>query len=351
VLASGRLAITQFYDIDISEHDRDVIAGGAQDTGVFYRNSSGRWMNIPWGDGTQVAIDPSNPSIFYFSPQCGLPQDQRDPPLRRSIDGGATHEPLGHRGLYGKSPWITILKLDPSDPISDPERNRIIFVCGICLLFRSTNGGQNWRCVEDSAGNAFKTDGVITALEFAPSDPSILYLGTCKGALYRGSNGGSTAGDWKRIDRSGSAADKLFPDVQIQAFRVNPTDANDVWVVFGGEGVCFTDRPDSVLNPLGISHLFRSLDGGASWRDVSGKFKPECLPDVPTSAVAVSDVDSEIAYVGTDAGVFQTTDGGVRWTSFQDGLPRSPVVELRYNRQHDLLVAATMGRGIYVRNV
>ncbi|MEM7394572.1 MAG: YCF48-related protein, partial [Verrucomicrobiota bacterium] len=50
-LAAGRLAITQFYDIDISEKDRDVVAGGAQDNGIYYRNTSGVWRNITWGDG------------------------------------------------------------------------------------------------------------------------------------------------------------------------------------------------------------------------------------------------------------------------------------------------------------
>jgi photosystem II stability/assembly factor-like uncharacterized protein len=48
-LASGNLAITQFYDIDVSEHDRDICAGGAQDNGVYYRNAAGTWRHIPWG--------------------------------------------------------------------------------------------------------------------------------------------------------------------------------------------------------------------------------------------------------------------------------------------------------------
>ena len=75
------------------------------------------------------------------------------------------------------------------------------------------------------------------------------------------------------------------------------------------------------------------------------------LPDVPTSAVALSDVDSEIAYAGTDVGVFRTTNGGITWTAFQDGLPRSPVVELLFHRNYNRLFAGTMGRGVFVRDV
>ncbi len=344
--ASGRLAITQFYDIDIAERDKDIVAGGAQDNGVYYRNDAGVWSHIPWRDGTQVAIDPTDPKIFYFSSQNGLPTG-----LRRSTDGGASHQQVGQNGLSGGSPWITIIKLDPTDPIADPANNRIVFVCGTNVLFRSTDGGQNWNRVNDALGNAFTTNGTITALEFAPSSPSILYLGTSTGAVYRAVNGGATAGDWTRIDTVGSPADALFPNSHIQAIRINPKDADDVWVVFSGAGVSYTRRPGMILNPLGISHLFRSTDGGQNWVDASGQFPALSLPDVPTSAVAISDVDGEIAYAGTDVGVFRTTDGGVTWTAFQDGLPRSPVVELRYNRRYDRLFAATMGRGVYVRDV
>jgi photosystem II stability/assembly factor-like uncharacterized protein len=226
-----------------------------------------------------------------------------------------------------------------------------MFVCGTSALFRSIDGGQNWQRVEDTNGNALTVVGTITALEFAPNNPSILYLGTSIGAVYRAGNGGAAATDWARIDTVGSTADALFPNTQIQALRINPLDASDVWVVFGGAGVSYTSRPGMIVNPLGISHLFRSRDAGTNWADVSGSFPSLSLPDVPTSAVALSDVDSEIAYAGTDVGVFRTTNGGSTWSGFQDGLPRSPVVELRYHRQYDRIFAATMGRGVYVRDV
>ena len=343
---SGNLRITQLYDIDICEKDRDVIAGGAQDNGVYFRNTAGVWRHIPWGDGTQVAVDPTNPDIFYFSSQNGLPNW-----LRRSTDGGLSHQALGASGLTGGSPWITIIKVDPTDPIVDPLNGRTLFVCGHNWLFRSTDSGQNWQRVEDGAGAAFTTDGTITALEFAPGNPDILYMGTSSGALYRATGGGIHTADWTRIDTVGSDADALFPNVQIQSLRINPHNPNDVWVVFGGAGVTYTARPDMILNPLGISHLFRTTDGGANWMDASGAFPALNLPDVPTSAVAIHDNNSEVAFAGTDVGVFKTTDGGITWNGFQDGLPRCPVVELRFNRRFNRLFAGTMGRGAYFRDV
>jgi photosystem II stability/assembly factor-like uncharacterized protein len=343
---SGNLAITQLYDIDIAERDRDIVGGGAQDNGVYYRDAAGVWHHIPWGDGTQFAIDQTDPSIFYFSSQNGLPTY-----IRKSIDGGASHSQIGQTGLSGGSPWVTIIRLDPTDPIADPANNRTLFVCGTNQLFRSTDGGANWQRVNDAGGSAFQATGTITALEFAPSDPTVLYLGSSTGALYRGVNGGASAADWTRLDTVGSSADLLFPNAQIQSLSVNPLNEDDVWVIFGGAGVGFTGRPGMILNPLGISHCFRSTDAGANWVDASGAFAPMNLPDVPTSAIAISDFDSEVAYVGTDVGVFRTVDGGTTWTAFQDGLARSPVTELKFNRRHNRLFAATMGRGVFVRDV
>ena len=48
---------------------------------------------------------------------------------------------------------------------------------------------------------------------------------------------------------------------------------------------------------------------------------------MPTSAAALDDADPEVAY----AGVFRTNDGGDTWWPYRDGLPQSPVVELRFN--------------------
>jgi photosystem II stability/assembly factor-like uncharacterized protein len=348
---SGNMRTTQVYDIDISQRDAKVVACGAQDNGIYYRNYSGIWNHLPFGwDGTQVAIDPTDPSIVYFSSQRGIANSVGTDPaggLSRSRDGGMTVTPLGTSGLSGDSPWETVMKLDPTDPIVDPANKRIVFVCGNTQLFRSENGGAIWQRVNDSSGNPFNTDGNITALEFAPGDPSVLYMGTDTGAIYKASNGGITRNNWKRVDTAGSPTGTLFPDSQISAICIDSNDSNHVWIVFAGAGVSFTKRPDAILNPLGISHVFKTVDGGNNWEDAGGRFVPLHLPDVPTNAVSIDSHDSDIAYVGTDVGVFRTSDGGDTWTSFSEGLPRSPITELRLHRLDRSLFAATMGRGVY----
>ncbi|WP_405523466.1 hypothetical protein OG426_09635 [Streptomyces canus] len=340
---SGGLQITQFYDISASARDAGVLAGGAQDNGVYYRASSGTWRHIPWGDGTGVAIDPTDPRIVYFSSQNGVPNW-----LRRSVDGGQTHQGLSTAGLSGGSPWVTLIKLDPTDPVADPANNRVLFVCGHTELFRSTTGGQSWQRVADQAGTPFTTQGTITSLEFARSAPGVLYLGTSLGFVYRAQGGGATAVDWTLLSPPGTPNEAMFPDVPIQSIGIDPSDPDHVWVAFTGLGVTFSGRW-GLTNPLGVSHVYRSTDGGATWQDASGRFTGLNLPDVPTSAVALHPTNRGTVYVGTDVGVFRTTTSGQTWSADSHNLPRSPVTDLTVGRGR--LFAATMGRGVYFRDL
>jgi hypothetical protein len=49
--------------------------------------------------------------------------------------------------------------------------------------------------------------------------------------------------------------------------------------------------------------------------------------------------------------VFRSTDGGVTWESFNDGMPRTLVSGLVLRRSSRTLYASTMGRGAYNRRV
>lgn len=356
-LVSGGLNIAQLYDLDISQQEgSEIVACGAQESGIFYRDTAG-WRNLDYEasgrrwDGTRVAIDASDPRIVYFSGPLGVTHQI----LSRTVDAGATIDLLGTTGLSGDSPFVTIMTLDPNPGVAQPDTHRIIFLGGskgvVPHLFRSQDAGQSWNRVESVASDGtaipFVPEGEITAIEFAPSDSSVVYVGTSLGVVYRTTNGGAAPADWQRIDN-----DLPFGE-QISAISVHPTLPDRVWVTFAGEGVTFTTRPDVVVNPLGSSHVFKGIFDGTAWgwTDASG-FLPWSLPDVPTSAVVVDQSTwFEVAYVGTDVGVFKTWNGGITWTRLERRLPRVPVTRLRLHLADRWLYAATMGRGAYRRRV
>lgn len=340
MFASGNLSVSQLYDLDICEVHEEVVACGAQDTGFYYRNSGGEWRQIGKEDVTQVAVDPANPDIFYFAG----PNETESVTLLHSKDGGRTLDTRSSIDLQEPEPWVPIIKLHPDPGIDDPDNTRKMFLCGSRTFFFSSNAGRCFRRVDYKSGRRFRVEGEITALEYAPGDPSILYLGTSQGALYKARGGGGFADDWTALKRA-------FSKSPIAAIAVDWRSPDDVWIVLAGNGVSRVSRPRQA-GPIGIApHVFKTSDGGRQWANASGAIIGMQLPDVPMSAIALDPFDRNVAYVGTDVGVFRTSDGGVSWLAFQEGLPRSPVTELRLNRRQRILFAATMGRGVYRRSL
>jgi hypothetical protein len=58
-----------------------------------------------------------------------------------------------------------------------------------------------------------------------------------------------------------------------------------------------------------------------------------------------------VLYLGTDLGVFTSTDGGVSWTVLGGGLPTCPVVDLAAHSESGLLVAVTHGLSAFALGI
>src|SRR5262249_19234114 len=63
----------------------------------------------------------------------------------------------------------------------------------------------------------------------------------------------------------------------------------------------------------GNRHVFRTTDSGMTWNDISGNF-----PNLPAWSIALNapgpGFANDTIYVGTDAGVYQSTGNGMTWT-------------------------------------
>ena len=77
----------------------------------------------------------------------------------------------------------------------------------------------------------------------------------------------------------------------------------------------------------------------APWTNISGN-----LPAAPVNDVIVIPGDKLV--VGTDVGVFLTTDGGATWLNVGEGLPAVPILDIRYHEGTNSITAATFGHGI-----
>jgi photosystem II stability/assembly factor-like uncharacterized protein len=154
--------------------------------------------------------------------------------------------------------------------------------------------GIEWR----SIGPA-NMGGRTADVEGIPGDPSIVYVATGSGGLWKTVNGGVT---WKPIfERQTSFS---LGDIALA-----PSNPEVVWVGTGESNV-----RNSVSFGDGV---YKSTDGGKSWQHM-GLRDSERI-----SAIVIHPQNPDIVYVGAlghafgpneERGVFMTTDGGKTWT-------------------------------------
>ena len=145
------------------------------------------------------------------------------------------------------------------------------------LLLAPGVGAQTWLPVGPPGGD-------VRSLAADPRNPRVVYLGTTDGILYRSDDAGRR---WRRLapglSRRGVSLDDLWVDPRGRVLV-------GYWELAGGGG--------------GVA---RSLDGGASFT---------VLPDIDGQAVkalAFAPSNPDVLAAGTLAGVFRSDDGGDSW--------------------------------------
>lgn len=134
-----------------------------------------------------------------------------------------------------------------------------------------------------------------------------------------------------------------LPKRYITSVRMDPSDQRTVYATVAGYGRkwAFPGAVGEDTSQIGTGHVFKSVDGGATFTNVSGD-----LPDVPANW---SVLHNGHLVVGTDIGVFESCDSaGGGFSRLGTGLPTVPVSTMRFKPgDPDLLVVATFGRGAY----
>ena len=73
------------------------------------------------------------------------------------------------------------------------------------------------------------------------------------------------------------------------------------------------------------------------------------LPNVPVNVIKLDpgDPSGGTVYVGTEVGLYRSTDGGASWARFGTGLPLVSVTDLAISADGSSIRAATFGRGFW----
>ncbi len=304
---NGGLVTTQFYNgFDNAGNDSLIALGGLQDNGTVKYEGARAWNKVYGGDGGWCAIDPTNKNVLY--------EEYVYLAISKSTDGGSS--------------WSAIFSsnADSSNfiaPFVITQSNPNILYAGAKKIFKSINGGTSWS--ETNGGKVLNGSNVsCLAASFTSADTIIAGTGQRTAALFElfySTNGGVT---WTK---SLSSLPNRYPtDISF-----DPTKSAIAYATFSG---------------YGIAHVFRSTDAGATWNNISSD-----LPDVPTQSVCIDPLNPTDIYIGTDLGVYRTTNSGTSWLPWFDGMPYAMVLDVSISKTNRVLRAATFGNGVYQRKL
>ena len=202
----------------------------------------------------------------------------------------------------------------------DPrDENTFYFGAVAGGVWKTTDAGTYWRCVSDG----FFTTSSVGALAVAPSDPNVLYAGTGETTIRIDVSHGD--GVYKSTDAGRSWANIGLRDTRhIAKIRVHPQNPDKLWVAAFGHA--FGPHPER--------GVFTSDDGGASWRhvlrvsDTAGAIDlslDETNPRILYAAIwEASRSPWQISSGGPESGLWRSVDGGESWENVttKPGLPQ-----------------------------
>ena len=316
------LGVTQFYSVAGKASAGGRIVGGTQDNGSLATGGGSDWRAFRGGDGGFSAVDPRDDTALYGEYVYGAVHRSRDGGFSAVyICNGITEAlPNENNATYcgannvQKANFISPFILDPNNA----ER----MLVGANSLWATDNAyagtPPTWRAIKPPFSLAF--DNFINAIAVAPGNSSIIWVGQNNGEVLRTLTGLAAAPSWTQVGQG------VLPGRRVQRIAIDKDDSNKVTVAFTG----FT--PDN---------LWRTLDGGATWRSVTGN-----LPYAPIFDVKRHATNRSWLYAATSVGVFASEDDGASWSTSNDGPATVRVRELAWYDDNTLL-AGTYGRGIF----
>jgi hypothetical protein len=174
-------------------------------------------------------------------------------------------------------------------------------------------------------------NGLVTTLAVNPNNPSVLYMGTAQGGVWRSGDGGNT---WTPLFDKQLSLGIGEP----AGIAVDPSDSDTVYV--GTSGRVGSAEPDTLSQPA--AGLFKSTDGGASWNSI-GSFGNQWIN------VIIVDPASGVLYLASSKGVFTSQDAGITWTAATgiSGDTRSLALDLSTPANARILHAGVAGSGVF----
>ena len=243
-----------------------------------------------------VAGDPKNSNTYYFGAVSGG--------VWKTTDGGNVWQPLTDK----ENLWsVGAIAVAPSLP-------SVLYVGSgeACIRGNITYGNGMWKSVD--SGKTWKHIGLedtrqIGRVAVDPTNPNIVFVAALGHAfgpnqergVFRSTDGGAS---WQKV---------LYKDENTGAIDVS-IDQNNPNTIYAALWQAYRKPWEMVSGGPG-SGLYKSTDGGATWKQLTGNGLPKGV--LGRIGVAVSPANSDRVYASIEAaegGIFRSDDGGEHWT-------------------------------------
>ncbi len=357
------LSVTQFWGIGGYEEDPDMLMGGTQDNDLYlYRK--GTWSVLVHCDGYECIIDPKNPDILYAQKDCGGGIQ-----AVYSKDGGKNYI-FPNKGMKfdAQNRFRKPMKLDPVHQY---------WYLGFHDLYRmktdSVSVHKSWEKFTDFTRDHGVPDcWKLAAIAIPDINPDVMYVGyenatwnadmktcdpTCKGC------GTSEACKTEPAPGNCPVSKKLFKSLDKGASWMDITDVGqDKKAELSA--VRWAGIKDIAVNPDKADEVFVAF--GGHWEETPGSgkgiqrimhsidggkswtdYSDGLLPFAVNCLTYYS--SKQWLFAGTDVGIWvrNTADPSGKWECYNNGLPVTTITDLEINSKASLLRAATYGRGIW----
>ena len=323
-------AVGQFYTVQVDDAKPYNVYGGLQDNGVWYASSrtkpnedwriTGRneFEEIMGGDGMQVMVDTRDNNTLYTGYQFGnysrvkLSEDDY-------MDLSVRHT-LGERPLRWN--WQT--------PILLSKYNQdILYICSN-KVHRSTDKGETFTTLSGDLTQGERQGnvpfGTLTTIDESKLQFGLLAVGSDDGKLHLSPDNGYT---WKDVS-AGLPANLWVTRVQFSSHE-----RNRIYVAMNG-----------YRNDHFRPYVFVSDDMGKTWREIASNLPIECV-----NVLREDGKYPDLLYVGTDHGLYVSTNRGASWSVLSDDLPAVAIHDIVVQEREEDLVIGTHGRSIWIIDV
>ncbi len=339
----NNVPLAQFYEIGLDMQRPYRICGGLQDNNVWCGPSAtfdtrgianSDWFTVGGGDGFYAQFDPSDPNTVYAESQDGNL-------LRRNLK---THE---SRSIRPPAPEGERYRFEWNSPIVVSAFDNKTIYYGGNYVFKSADRGDTWtRLGGDLTNNQDREklpimgrvpdkltmsrhDGVqawpaVTTISESPLNRDLLYAGTDDGNLQVTRDGGKS---WKNVSpKKGTYVSRVI------ASRFN-------------EGTAYATLDGHRSNDFSV-YVFMTSDFGETWKPIRNGLSDDVAGTV--HVIREHYRNPKLLFLGTERGLFVSTDQGARWSRLKLNLPTVPVDDLAIHPRENDLVVATHGRSLWI---